>query len=96
MFLGVLTDSIDYLEASKSIFTSWNTSAPIIVNPDYLDAIYYAAMKDEHNFELLWSSNSKFPGDYLKGLIFSQYPNHQERVLHIFNKIFLFQIVFYI
>lgn len=81
MFLGVLADSIDYQNASKVIFSSWNTSSPNIINPDYLDAIYFAAMKDENNFQQVWNSKSKYPGDNLKALIFSQYEHHQKRVL---------------
>jgi hypothetical protein len=80
MFLGVLANIPDYVAASQSIFSSWTSSRPIAVNPDYFDAIYYAAMKNERNFELLWDRKSEYPGDFLKGLILSQNPKHQKRV----------------
>ena len=86
MFLGVLTESADYIKASRNVFFSWNTSEPINVNPDYLDAIYYSAMKYEESFEMVWASNSIYPGDRLKALIFSQFPFHQKRVFSLIQR----------
>jgi hypothetical protein len=80
MFLGVLANLTEYDKASQTIFSAWTSSKPTAVNPDYLDSIYYAAMKNERNFYYLWDGKSKYPGDYLKGLILSQIPKHQERV----------------
>jgi hypothetical protein len=82
MFLGVLANIPEYVEAAQKVFSSWTSSRPIFVIPDYFEAIYYAAMKNDTNFELLWDRRSEYPGDYLKGLILSQNPKNQKRIFY--------------
>ena len=86
MFLGVLTGSSDYMNESLKIFSSWNSSKPISISPEYLDAIYYACLTVKSNFEVLWSLDVKFPGDVLRALTLSQYPSHQKRVFFLMKE----------